>query len=240
MLFHAQVGEIAAIAREELRLGQRRRRSALVFVAEEELACLHRRSRTRRRLLAGSGDDGLREAVTVAKMLARDAVERREGFEVQRREDVDSGERRQVLAMLSFAAVAFLGVAGEQNHNRVKRRAREIADPSIGAAVAGDAENLRSGGHPLAELPGKGIQRLRGHAERFQALEGERHAHPRVGGGTFRMRGRRHHRGGSANQLAARAPVVDAEQHVRRRIRRRPGPQHAALDRMHAFETHRQ
>ena len=77
VLLHAQVGEIAAIARQDLRLRQRRRRSALVVVAEEELAGLHRRSGARRRLLAGSRDDRLRQAVAVAEMLARDAVERR-------------------------------------------------------------------------------------------------------------------------------------------------------------------
>ena len=70
--------------------------------------------------------------------------------------------------MLSFAAVAFLGVSCEQNHNRMKRRAPEFADPSIGAAVADDAENLRSGGHPLAELLGKRCEPGVVHAERAQ------------------------------------------------------------------------
>src|SRR5204863_4846180 len=111
-------------------------------------------------------------------MLARDAVERREGFEVQRREDVDASERRQVLTMLSFATVAFLGVACEENHNRMKRRAREIADPSIGAAVADDAEHLRSGGHPLAELLGKRRERSVAYAERTQPVARERDRDP--------------------------------------------------------------
>ena len=59
-------------------------------------------------------------------MLARHTVERREGFEVQRREDGDAGERRQVLAVLSFAAVAFLGVAcfGFETRTLDGRRAR--------------------------------------------------------------------------------------------------------------------
>ena len=111
-------------------------------------------------------------------MLARDAVERREGFEVQRREDVDAGERRQVLAMLSFATVAFPGVAREENHNRMKRRAREIAEPSIGAAVADDAENLRPGGHPMAEFLGERRERGVIDAERTQPVARERDRDP--------------------------------------------------------------
>src|SRR3954452_6208278 len=111
-------------------------------------------------------------------MFARDAVERREGFEIQRREDLHSGERRQVLAMLLFAAIAFLRVAREQNHDRVKRRAREIAEPSIGAAVAGGAENRRPCSHPLAEFLGERRERSVIDAERTQSVTGERDRDP--------------------------------------------------------------
>ena len=93
VFFHSQVGEIAAVSREQLRLGQRWHRSAFVLVAEEELAGSHRWSRARSRLLSGFLDDWLRQPVTVAEMLARDAVEGRERFQVQCREHLHTSER---------------------------------------------------------------------------------------------------------------------------------------------------
>ena len=120
----------------------------------------------------------MRQAVAVAKMLPRDAVERREGFQVQRREHRDAGQRRQVLAMLLFAAIALRRVTCEQNHNRMKGRAREIADPAIRTAVARDAENRRPGGHPVAEFLRERRERLVVDAERAQAVAGEGNRHP--------------------------------------------------------------
>jgi hypothetical protein len=111
-------------------------------------------------------------------MTGCDAVERREGFQVQRREDLHAGERRQVLAMLTFAAIAFRGVTCEQNHNGMKGRAREIADPAIRTAVAFDAENPCPSGHPVAEFLRERRERRVVNAERAQPVARERNRDP--------------------------------------------------------------
>ena len=134
---------------------------AFVLVPEEELAGLDRRPGARRRLLAGSFDHGLRQAITVAEMLAGDAVEGRDRFQVQRRQHSDAGERRQRIRDAAFAPIAFRDIAGKQNHDRVKRRTREIADPLIGMVVPGDAENLRARSHALAKFLGERRERCR-------------------------------------------------------------------------------
>ena len=88
----------------------------------------------------------------------------------------------EIVAMLRFAAVAFRDVACEQNHDRMKAGAREIAEPAIGTAVAVDAENLRPGGHPVAEFLRERRERAVVDAERAQAVAGEGNRDPaRVG-----------------------------------------------------------
>ena len=80
--------------------------------------------------------------------------------------------------MLSFAAIALRDVACEQNHNRMKGRTREIADPAIRTAVARDAENLRPSGHSLAEFLRERRERPVVDAERAQPVARERNRDP--------------------------------------------------------------
>ena len=84
--------------------------------------------------------------------------------------------------MLRFTAVAFRDVACEQDHDRMKAGACEIAKPAIGTAVADDAENLRPGGHPVAEFLRERRERAVIDAERAQTGARERNRDPaRVG-----------------------------------------------------------
>ena len=96
-----------------------------------------------------------------------------------------------------------------------------------GAVGAGVAEDVRAGRHALAELVGKGGQRLLGHAERAQAVPGERQRDPAIRAvhRGARVRGRLH----LVQQLGQPRPAarggVERQELVAPGDRRRAGQQ---------------
>ena len=65
--------------------------------------------------------------------------------------------------------------------------------PVFRAALAGVAQRLRPRGHPLLELRREAVERILRHAQRLEALEAERDAHPGIAGRAGRVGGRGHH-----------------------------------------------
>ena len=107
-------------------------------------------------------------------------VERRCRVEVEERQTPDAVGPREQLVVLRDGALALLVGAGEQDRDRVQVLSGQAADPAFGSGCAGVAEDVRAGRHPLAELVGKGGQRLLGHAERAKAIPRERQRDPAI------------------------------------------------------------
>lgn len=102
--------------------------------------------------------------------------------------------------------------------------------PVLGAAVAHIAQRFGAGGHPLPELPGERVQRGARHAQRLQAATGDGHTHPHLSQRADRVRRGGYRRTRAPHQLPPITLVVDAEDEIGRRIRRRPRTEHPALD----------
>ena len=130
----------------------------------------------------------------------------------------------------SSAASSRWRVRRDRDEHDVDVRRPERRFPVLGAALAGVAQRLRARGHPLPELPREAVERVLRHAEGLEALVGERDADPGIGRRAGRVRGRGHDGARPPHQLPPGLAVVDAEQDVGGRVRRRPRAQDAALD----------
>ena len=84
MLFHSQIGNVAAVARESFGLWQPSGRTFFVRVAKKKFAGFDRWARAGCRLLFRSCDDRLREPVAVAEVFVS-VVERGNRFQIQSR-----------------------------------------------------------------------------------------------------------------------------------------------------------
>src|SRR5262249_48971901 len=102
--------------------------------------------------------------------------------------------------------------------------------PIFSRALASVAQVMCTRGHSLTEFPREAVQRLLRHAQSFESFVGESNAHPCIGEGTRRVRGRSHHLADTAHQLASGFAIIDAQRDVRGYVRRRPRTQHTALN----------
>jgi hypothetical protein len=105
-------------------------------------------------------------------------VEWRRRFQIQRGEHLNPFAPCDELIVLSQAAPALSGVAGEQDGDGVKLRAGEASNPVVRMILSGVAEHLCAGNHALFELFGERGQRALIDAECAQAVPGEGHRHP--------------------------------------------------------------
>jgi hypothetical protein len=76
VLFHSQIGDIAAVARENFRLWQSGSRTFFVRIAKKKFSCFDRGARAGCRFNTRSLYDGLREPITVTEVFVR-VIERR-------------------------------------------------------------------------------------------------------------------------------------------------------------------
>ena len=171
------VGHVAAVARENFGLRAVGYDAVFVRVAKDELARLQRIAGARRRLLARSLDDRLRETVAVAEMIVS-IVKRRNGLKVEHREDLDAGAVGDKLLVLRDAAVMFRIVPREENDDRVQIGARKAADPMFGRVQTRVAKHLRPRGHALLELLRKRRERSLVQSKRAKPIPGESRRHP--------------------------------------------------------------
>ena len=109
-------------------------------------------------------DFGLRHAIAVAEVIVC-VLERRSGFEVERRERLHARELWRVLLVLPDAALAFRDVAREEDHDGVEIGTRQTAHPVVRMVRAGISQDRRARGHALSELLGKCRQRRVVHAQ---------------------------------------------------------------------------
>jgi hypothetical protein len=77
------IGDIAAVARKNLRLRQPGRRSIFIRIAEKKFSCTNRRTRAGRWLTIYSLDVGLRQTIAIPEVLMR-IGKRRNGFQIER------------------------------------------------------------------------------------------------------------------------------------------------------------
>ena len=82
VLFHSQIGNIAAVARKNFRLRQSGSRTFFVRIAKKEFAWFDRLARAGCRLHSRSLDRWLREPITVAKVFVS-VVKRGDSFQIQ-------------------------------------------------------------------------------------------------------------------------------------------------------------
>src|SRR5437867_11106990 len=80
-------------------------------------------------------------------------------LQVQRRERLHRRKPRSILLMLPHTAIAFRNISGEQNNDAMKVWIRQTVHPAVWMVGARVPENLRPGGHSLAELFRKGSDR---------------------------------------------------------------------------------
>src|SRR3954454_15904864 len=105
-------------------------------------------------------------------------VKWRRRFQIQRAEHLNPFASCDELIVLSQAALALGGVAGEQDGDGVKLWAGEASNPVGGMILSGVAEHLRAGNHALLELFGERGERALIDTECAQAVPGEGHRHP--------------------------------------------------------------
>ena len=177
MFLQTAIRHETAVARKDLRLRLLNGGAVFIRVAEYEFARLQRRAGAGRRLFAGAFDGRLGEPVAVAEMIVS-IIERRRRLQIERRQHLHAFAPRDELLVLGAAALAFGGIAGEEDDDGVQVRAGQTADPVVGVIRAGIAEHLRAGRHALPELLRKRGERGFVHAERAQAVPGECHGHP--------------------------------------------------------------
>ncbi len=182
VLLEPQIGHEAAVARQFLRLRDLRDGAAFVGIAEKELARLDRRSRARRGRGANSFDRNFRKAIEVPEMLARSAV-RRDGLEIQKREQRDATDLRQVCLMCLRRSIALGAVAREQDRDRVERRVGESSVPMIGVIRAREADDRARVRRVLREIL---RERWRAIASSTPSARSPFHVNPTV---THRMSG---------------------------------------------------
>ena len=132
VLLEPAIGHEAAVAGQDFRLRQVGGRPVLVRVAEDELTRLERGARAGRRYVARALDHRLRKPVAITEVIVR-VIEGRGRLEIERREHLDAFALGEELVVLGHATLALGGIAGEQDRNGVKVRAREVVDPVSGS-----------------------------------------------------------------------------------------------------------
>ena len=141
----------AAVARKDLGLRLLSRGAVFVRVAENEFARLQRRAGAGSRIFAGAFDGRLREPVTVSKVIVS-VIERRRRLQIERRQQFHAFAARDQLLVLGPAALAFGGIASEEDDDGMQVSAGQSSDPIVGMIRAGIAEHFCAGRHALPEL----------------------------------------------------------------------------------------
>jgi hypothetical protein len=155
MLLDHEIGNVAAVARKNVRLGHSASRTFFIGIAKKKFTWLNWRARAGCRLHSRSLDDRLREPIAIAEVLMS-VVKRRDSFQIK------GGEKFNSLALLHVAFVllptplALRDIACEQYGNGVQGWTCQASHPVIRMVCAGNAENVRPGSHALTELLGKG------------------------------------------------------------------------------------
>ena len=171
MLLQAQIGDVAAVARNDLRLRQSGREVELIGITEEKFARLDERARSRRRVVAAAFDRRLRQTVAIAEMLVR-VIEGRNGCEIEARQHGHAAFFDEA-RVLECAAFALRYVVREQNGDSVKIGAGEVPHPVLRTVLACRTQHLGARSHALAEFLRKGRKGFIVHAQRAQAVPGE-------------------------------------------------------------------
>jgi len=156
VLFHAEVGDVTSVAREDSGLRRDWSVTALIDVADEELAGLGGLFPAACTCAVDSFDEWVGEAVAISKVFVR-VSEGRNGFEVERREYVDAPDLIEETSVFGFTAFAFRDITRKENCDGVKFRAGQVAEPSFGMIGPSDTEDFRASGHALLELIGEGV-----------------------------------------------------------------------------------
>jgi hypothetical protein len=155
VLFHSQIGNVAAIARKSFRLRHSSSSTFFVRIAKKEFPWFDRWARAGCRLHSRALDDWLRQPIPVTKVLVS-VIKRGDGFQIHGGQQFDSVTMRQIPFVLLATALTFGDVAGKQYDNRMKVGTCEPSDPMIRVVGACGAEDARSGSHPLTKLLGEG------------------------------------------------------------------------------------
>ena len=153
------------------------RDAVFVRVAQDELARLQRIAGAGRGLLARPLDDRLRQTVPIAEMIVS-MIKRRNGPEVERREDLHAGAIGDKLRVLRDAAVMFRLVPRKEDDNGMQIGTRKPADPMFWGVHASVAKHLRPRWHALLELLRKRGERSLVEPERAEAAPGKGRRHP--------------------------------------------------------------
>src|SRR5215467_6818109 len=119
MLFHPEVGDIAAVLRKDRRLWNTGSRTLFIGVAKKELTWFKWRPRARCRLHSGSFDHGLRESVAVTEVFVC-IVKRWDRFQIEGGKEFDSIALRHIAFVLLSAPLTFGDIAGKQYGNSMK------------------------------------------------------------------------------------------------------------------------
>jgi hypothetical protein len=214
-----------AVASEDVGLRHRQELPGLARVPEDELAGLDRPSLARQRFDAAALDRRLVDAVFVAERVEIARLR----AEVLPGQHADTRETLVLLARDRQGALPlFLGIA-EGADPDVDLTGAERLFPALRIVDAHVAELPGAGRHPDAERFGEALQRFLWNAERFEAGVADSDRQPRIGLAPPIRRGG-NVKGEPADRFPARLRIVDAQEHVRAEVRRRPQPQHGRLD----------
>src|SRR5205807_1868358 len=121
VLLEAPVGQITAVTGQDFGLRQSRREAALVGITEEKLAGLECGTRARGRYVPDSLDSRRSQSISISEMFVR-LSQRRDCFQVQRRNRCHIGKPRGVLLVLLDTSLALRHIASEKDDDGVKVR----------------------------------------------------------------------------------------------------------------------
>jgi hypothetical protein len=151
VFFHPEIGNIATIVRENLRLRQPDGRAILIGITKKEFPWFNRRTGARCRLYTRSFDDWLREPVAVAEVFVS-VVKRGDRLQIQRGEKFHSLAFRHISFMFLLAPLTFNNVACKQYGDGMQVWTCQVPNPVIRVIRAGGGEHVRSRRHPLTKL----------------------------------------------------------------------------------------
>src|SRR5579885_1724015 len=176
MLFETQVGQVTAVARKNFGLRERRQ-TFLIRIAKKKFPCFDRPRGAGGRGAIEAFNRDLRKTIAIAEVFVR-VVEGRYGFEIQSGEQFDGRRPRKKGRVILPAALALGDIAREQDDDRVKIGASDVADPMPRMVCASSTDDFGASGHALAEFLRKGGERSFVDAESLQSVPGESHGDP--------------------------------------------------------------
>jgi hypothetical protein len=155
MLLDHEIGNVATVARKNLRLGHSGSRAFLIGIAKKEFTWLDWRARAGCRLHSGSLDDWLREPIAVAEVFMS-IVKRRDSFQIKGGQKFNSLALLQIAFMLLATPLSLRDIAREQYDNGMQGWTCQASNPVIRMVGSCNAEDIRTRSHALPELFGKG------------------------------------------------------------------------------------